>query len=89
LNKNNRVVSWSQNGGQQRSLQWKDKDGRTMSSLQMEEQNGLCHIKNATLLPPIKPSVKAMQTVEPIEEANSNDGSDILEQENEPANTKN
>jgi hypothetical protein len=77
FNKNSRIVSWSQNGGQQRSLQWKDKEGRTMSSLQMEERNGLCCIKNATLLPPaVKPSVKAMHTIEPIQEVSNDDGSE-------------
>lgn len=38
LNKNNRIVSWSQTVGQQHSLEWKEEDGRTMSSLQMEEK---------------------------------------------------
>ena len=75
-NKNNRIVSWSQNGGQNRSLQWKDKEGRTMSSLQMEERNGLYYIINATLLPPSKPSVKAMNTIEPIVEECSDEESD-------------
>jgi hypothetical protein len=76
FNKNNRIVSWSQNGGQQRSLQWKDKEGRMMSLLQMEERNRLHCIKNATLLPPVKPSVKAMHTIEPIHEVSSDDGSE-------------
>jgi hypothetical protein len=84
FNKQNRIVSWSQNGGRQRSLQWKDKDGRTLSSLQMEERNGLYYITNATLLPPPKPSVKAMQTIEPIHEERSDDTSDTQTQTIEP-----
>jgi hypothetical protein len=60
--KSNRIVAWSQNGGIQRSMQWKNKEGWIVSSLQMEERNGLYYIKNATLLPLPKPTVKAINT---------------------------
>ena len=74
FNKSNRIVSWNQNGRHQFNLQWKDKDGRMrMSSLQMEERNGLYYIINATLLAPVKPYVQTMQIIEPIKEANSSD----------------
>ena len=66
--KNNKIVNWSQNGGQHRSVQWKDKEGRVVSSLQMEERNGLYYICNATLLPPVTPTAKAMHTMPPIAE---------------------
>jgi hypothetical protein len=35
--KTNRIINRSQNGGQQPSLQWEDKEGRVESSLAMEE----------------------------------------------------
>jgi hypothetical protein len=39
----------------------------------MEERNGLYYIKNAILLPPPKPTVKGMNTIEPIDEYNPED----------------
>jgi hypothetical protein len=69
FNPKNKIVNWSQNGGDNRSVQWKDKEGRVVSELQMEERNGLYYIKNATLLPPkITPTVKAVRTIESIQE---------------------
>jgi hypothetical protein len=45
----------------------------------MEERNGLYYIKNATLLPPPKPTVKAIYTIEPItEELTSDNGYTII-----------
>jgi hypothetical protein len=64
----NKIFNWSQNGGATRSVQWKDKAGRVISSLQMEERNGLYFIKNATLLPPPRPTVKSTTTLVPIME---------------------
>jgi hypothetical protein len=66
--KSNRIVSWSQNGGIHRSVQCKDQEKRVVSSLQMEERNGLCYIKNATLLPPPKPTAKVTNTIKPTAE---------------------
>jgi hypothetical protein len=73
FNPQNKIFNWSQNGVATRSVQWKDKEGRIFSSLQMEERNSLYYIKNTTLLPPPKPSVQSMTSIVAINEASQPD----------------
>ena len=73
FNSHNKICNWSQNGGANRSVQWKDKDGEIVSSLQMEERNGLYYIKNPTLLPPPKPNIQSLSKIWPIPEETNAD----------------